>query len=215
MLYNAPAKGDDGLYFVKALNDTKRKCLVQLNSVKVADVSGDMVFDLDSEANLAKIGDIDALNLEAAQENCESWFGKKLSEKVIQGAYTPSVADGQITGERIEVTKAFNAQQEQVDLENVQPGKTCDVILEFAGIWFAKKSFGSSWECCPGQSSPRPNFGHLPRRVCLRGRTIKKLLSYIKDDEEGSCSKPRDVGCGRRVGLLALHYEQKVCLFHS
>ncbi len=46
MLYNAPAKGDDGLYFVKALNDTKRKCLVQLNKVKVADVSGDMVFDL-------------------------------------------------------------------------------------------------------------------------------------------------------------------------
>ena len=167
MLYNAPAKGDDGLYFVKALNDTKRKCLVQLNSVKVADVSGDMVFDLDSEANLAKIGDIDALNLEAAQENCESWFGKKLSEKVIQGAYTPSVADGQITGERIEVTKAFNAQQEQVDLENVQPGKTCDVILEFAGIWFAKKSFGSSWNVVQVRVHPDPILD-LPRRVFLR-----------------------------------------------
>lgn len=72
MLYNAPAKGDDGLYFVKALNDTKRKCLVQLNKVKVADVSGDMVFDLVSEENLKKIGDIDTLNLGAAQENCEA-----------------------------------------------------------------------------------------------------------------------------------------------
>ena len=27
MFYNAPAKGEDGLYFVKALNDEKRKCL--------------------------------------------------------------------------------------------------------------------------------------------------------------------------------------------
>ena len=37
MIYNAPAKGEDGLYFVKALNDNKRKCLIQLNNVKVAD----------------------------------------------------------------------------------------------------------------------------------------------------------------------------------
>jgi hypothetical protein len=109
-----------------------------LNGVKVVDVSGDVVLDLTTEDNLGKIGAIDALNLEAAQENCETWFGKQLSEKVIEGAYTPSVADGQITGECIEATKVFNTQQEQVDLETVQPGKTCDVILEFAGLWFAK-----------------------------------------------------------------------------
>jgi hypothetical protein len=66
MLYNTPAKGDDGLYFVKALEDTKRKCLVQLNKVKVTDVSGEMVFDIVSEENLKKITDIDALNLDAA-----------------------------------------------------------------------------------------------------------------------------------------------------
>ena len=43
MLYNAPAKGEDGFYFVKALNDSKRKCLVQLNKVNIADISGDVV----------------------------------------------------------------------------------------------------------------------------------------------------------------------------
>ena len=162
MLYNAPAKGDDGLYFVKALNDTKRKCLVQLNGVKVIDVSGDVVLELVSEANLQKIGDIDALNLEAAQENCESWFGKQLSEKVIQGAYTPSIADGQITGECIEATKVFNPQQEQLDLESVQPGKTCDVILEFSGLWFAKKSFGSSWNVVQVRVHPDPILDTYP-----------------------------------------------------
>ena len=162
MLYNAPAKGDDGLYFVKALNDSKRKCLVQLNKVKVADVSGDIVFELASEANVQKIGVIDTLNLEAARENCETWFGKQLSEKVIEGAYTSSVADGQVTGERIEVTKAFNAQQESVDIENVQAGKVCDVILEFAGLWFAKKSFGSSWNVVQVRVHPDPILDTYP-----------------------------------------------------
>jgi hypothetical protein len=167
MLYNAPAKGDDGLYFVKALNDTKRKCLVQLNGVKVADVSGDVVLDLATEDNLNKITAIDTLNLEAAQENCETWFGKQLTEKVIQGAYTSSVADGQITGECIEVTKVFNTQQEQVDLEIVQPGKTCDVILEFAGLWFAKKSFGSSWNVVQVRVHPDPILDTYPEEYAF------------------------------------------------
>lgn len=167
MLYNAPAKGDDGLYFVKALNDTKRKCLVQLNGVKVVDVSGDVVLDLATEDNLGKIAAIDTLNLEAAQENCETWFGKQLSEKVIEGAYTSSVADGQITGECIEATKVFNTQQEQVDLETVQPGKTCDVILEFAGLWFAKKSFGSSWNVVQVRVHPDPILDTYPEEYAF------------------------------------------------
>ena len=167
MLYNDPTKGDDGLYFVKALNDSKRKCLVQLNGVKVVDVSGDVVFDLVSETNTQKIGDIDTHNLEAARENCEAWFGKQLGEKVIDGAYTPSVADGQITGECIEVTKVFNTQQEQLDLEIVQPGKVCDVILEFAGLWFAKKSFGSSWNIVQVRVHPDPILDTYPEEYAF------------------------------------------------
>ena len=167
MLYNPPTKGDDGLYFVKALNDTKRKCLIQLNKVKVVDVSGDMVFDLVSEANAQKIGDIDTHNLEAARENCEAWFGKQLGDKVIDGAYAPSVVDGQITGECIEVTRAFNAQQEQVDFENIQPGKVCDVILEFSGLWFAKKSFGSSWNVVQVRVHPDPILDTYPEEYAF------------------------------------------------
>jgi hypothetical protein len=162
MLYNAPAKGDDGLYFVKALNDSKRKCLVQLNKVKMADVTGDIVMELGSEDNVAKIQAIDTENLSAAVDNAETWFGKKLSDKVVEGAYTSSIADGQITGERIEVTKVFNSEQEEVDFETVQPGKTCDVILEFAGLWFAKKSFGSSWNVVQVRVHPDPIIDTYP-----------------------------------------------------
>jgi hypothetical protein len=145
MIYNAPIKGEDGLYFVKALTDTKRKCLVQLNGVKITDASGEIVMDVVSDGNINKIGAIDAGNLEAALENCESWFGKKLSESVIKGAYTSNLDNGLATCDRLDVTKVYNAQQEIVDFEMVQPGKTCDVIIEFAGLWFAKKAFGPTW----------------------------------------------------------------------
>ena len=167
MLYNAPAKGEDGLYFVKVLNDTKRKCFVQLNGVKITDVSGDIVMDLTSDSNTAKIQAIDEQNLAAAVENAETWFGKKLSDKVVEGAYTASVADGQVTGERIYVTKVFNAEQAEVDFETVQPGKTCDVILEFAGLWFAKKSFGSSWNVVQVRVHPDPILDTYPEEFAF------------------------------------------------
>jgi hypothetical protein len=64
---------------------------------------------------------------------------------VIKGAYTPGLKDNQVTAERIDATKVFNAQQELIDFEGVQTDKTCDVILEFAGLWFAKKAFGPTW----------------------------------------------------------------------
>jgi len=145
MLYNTPAKCDDGIYIVKALNDEKRKCFVQLNQVKVADVSGDISFELTSDRNREKIQHIDTLNLEAARENSATWFGKELSEEVIQNAYTPSIVNDQITGDRIPVTKVFNADQEMIDFEMIKQNKKCNIILEFAGLWFAKKAFGPAW----------------------------------------------------------------------
>jgi len=145
MLYNPPVKGEDGLYFVKALTDEKRKCLVQVNNVKVVDVSGEFVFDLSSNTNINKIVEIDTRNLEAAVENCETWFGKKLSDNVITAAYTSSHVSQEITGDLLDVTKVYNSKQEIIDTNSVQPGKVCDVILEFAGLWFAKKTFGPSW----------------------------------------------------------------------
>jgi hypothetical protein len=95
--------------------------------------------------NTQKISTIDTANLDAALENCESWFGKKVSEGVIKGAYKSSLDTDVLTCDRLDVTRVFNSQQELVDFEAVQPEKTCDVILEFAGIWFAKKAFGPTW----------------------------------------------------------------------
>ena len=145
MLYNPPVKGEDGLYFVKALTDEKRKCLVQVDGVKVVDVSGEFVFDLSSNDNMNKIQEVDTGNLVAAVENCETWFKRKLSDNVITAAYTSSHVSQEITGDPLDVNRVYNSKQEVIDTESVQPGKVCDVILEFAGLWFAKKNFGPSW----------------------------------------------------------------------
>jgi hypothetical protein len=147
MFYNTPAKGDDGLYFVKATNDDMRKCLVQLNAVTVSEVSGEMVFDINSETNANKITAIESQNLSAAHDNCVEWFGKQLSEKVITGAYRSVITGEQMTADMITdpPVRIFNTNQESLDIDSVQVGKTCDVIVEFAGLWFAKKAFGGHW----------------------------------------------------------------------
>lgn len=162
MLYTAPVKGDDGLYFVKALTDEKRKCFVQLNKATIGDVSGEISFDLNTDLNKSKVQKIDDLNLEAARENCAEWFGKNLSDEVIRSAYTPSIVNDQITGDCIAVTKIFNSDQELVDTEMLKQGRKCNVILEFAGLWFAKKAFGPAWNIFQVRVFDEPNLDVYP-----------------------------------------------------
>lgn len=97
MFYNTPSKGDDGLYFVQASSDEKCKCLVQLNGVTVSEMSGEMIFDMNTESNTKKINDVESMNLSAAHENCVEWFGKQLSERVINGAHSGVLTNGQMT----------------------------------------------------------------------------------------------------------------------
>ena len=173
MIYNAPTKGEDGLYFVKALNDEKRKCFVQLNKVKVTDVSGEIVIDIVSEANTKKVEGVDAQNLAAALENSETWFGKKLTEGVVKGAYTSNLGGGMMTCDRLDVTKVYTAQQELIDFETLQPGQNCNVILEFAGLWFVKKAFCPTWNVVQSKVHPDPILDAYPDQY-----------AFVDDDEE-------------------------------
>lgn len=178
MIYDTLLKGEDGFYLVKALNENKRKCFVQLNKVTVADVSGDIVFDLLTDANTQKIEVIDAQNLVAAKEKCTEWFGKNLSENVIGGAYASGLVNGQITGDRLDVTKVFNSEQVSQECDTLQPGDTCDVILEFAGLWFAKKAFGPTWNVVQVKiRNPIP--GTIPVED-----TYPDEYAFVDEDEE-------------------------------
>lgn len=147
MIYDTLTKGDDGLRIVKVLGDDKRKVFIQLNNVSVVGKdSEEITLDLSSSNNIERISGVDDLNITAAQENSDTWFGKKLIQQVIKNAYTSSMSDSnQITGECVSVTKIFNSQKEVVDSESLTDNNKCDVILEFAGLWFGKKVFGPTW----------------------------------------------------------------------
>lgn len=164
MIFDTISKNDDGLRFVKARGDNKRKVLLQLNGVKVVDVSDEeVVFDLVSETAAEKVSAIDAQNVDAALEHSAEWFGKELPESVVRGAYTPSAtADLLIECERIGATKIFDSQQQAVDIDSLQKDRTCDVILEFSGIWFAKKNFAATWNLVQVRLHPEPVLDTYP-----------------------------------------------------
>ena len=55
MIFDTLTKGEDGLRFVKVRNDNKRKVFIQLNGVKISDISDEVVLDLISETNIETV----------------------------------------------------------------------------------------------------------------------------------------------------------------
>jgi hypothetical protein len=185
MIYNAPAKGEDGLYFVKTLNDDKRKCFVQLNKVKIGDVSGEVTVVI---TDTKKIDTIDAGNLSAALENCESWFGKKLSENVISGAYTPSVKDGHVMS--FLSLPDFGLRRRRLDRLG---------ILSRSGFMMTPS---------PSSILTQTNMLSL-----MKMTNKKNCYTYIKHDE-GSQPEHYYVGRRRCFDLPSLHHEQQIQLHY-
>lgn len=138
MIYEKIAKGEDGLYYARAFTDERKRNLIQLDNVTVADIGDEISFEVDSE----KIDEIHETNIKNAIEKSEEWFGKSLQEKVLRSAYTKNST---ISTEIIKNTKIFDHDKNLVSLENLTTGETCSVIVEFAGLWFAKKAFGPRW----------------------------------------------------------------------
>lgn len=138
MIYDKLTKGEDGLYHVRAFTDERKRYFVQLNDVTIVDLTDEMVFEVPSD----KLDTIHETNIQNAIDNSQEWFGKKLQEKTLRSAYT---REEMLSAERIPGTKIFDHEKSLVDFETLAPGEVCSVIVEFAGLWFAKKAFGPSW----------------------------------------------------------------------
>lgn len=138
MFYDKISKGEDGLYHVRAFTDDRKRYFVQLNNVTITDVGEDLVFETDSE----KITAIHEMNIQNAIDNSQEWFGKTLTEKTLRTAYTH---EDTLSAERIQSVRVFDHDKTPTTLESIEPGEVCSVIVEFAGLWFAKKAFGPSW----------------------------------------------------------------------
>lgn len=138
MIYDKLTKGEDGLYHVRAFTDDHKRHFVQLNDVTITDVGEELVLDVTSD----KVNAIHDLNIQNAIDNSQEWFGKNLAEKTLRSAYT---REDTLSADRIPGTKVFDHEKSAVDFDTLAPGETCSVIVEFAGLWFAKKAFGPSW----------------------------------------------------------------------
>lgn len=137
MFFKPPTKENDGLYYVRAYQDDKKKVFYQMNGAKIKSASeNDLVLELKTRA---KIDALDEENIQAAMTHSQEWFGKDLSEDYLRNAYT---SPKDISVERIHPTKVFSPDLELVDFTSAAAGRECNVIVEFAGLYFARQSFG-------------------------------------------------------------------------
>ena len=148
IVYGTPKKLQDGRYYVKVSKEpSDSRVMIQLNKVKILtqfDASDDVTLEL-NQAALEKISGVDSNNIAAAKLNCQSWFGKVLADQTLETAYNKSIQDASMNTTKAKGLKIFAHDKTAVEAGEVQTGVTCDIILEFAGIWFLKKTFGPVW----------------------------------------------------------------------
>jgi hypothetical protein len=151
--YGTPKKIPDGRYYLKVDQGTGgSRVMVQLNKVRLLTTfteSDDVTIELNPAA-LEKIAEVDAQNIAAAKANCQEWFGKVLADQTLEAAYTKSTKELTMNTSKAKVgsqvvTKTFSHDKNIIDTNQLVIGTECDVILEFSGIWFMKKTFGPIW----------------------------------------------------------------------
>ena len=72
MIYDKITKGDDGLRHVRAFSDERKRNFLQLEDVKIVDISHDFVF----ESSCSKpFDELQETNVANAVVNSEEWFG--------------------------------------------------------------------------------------------------------------------------------------------
>lgn len=151
MLYGTPKKIPDGRYYLKCTGeDGTSRVMVQLNNVVMSSSEDSSV--LLELPNTSKIDSVDAENLEAAKANSTEWFGKELNEKTLETAYQSSLKNNTMNINKATVsgqvvTKFYNHDKTLIEDLTILEGSEvrCDVMLEFSGLWFMKKTYGPIW----------------------------------------------------------------------
>jgi hypothetical protein len=152
MIYGKPKKLPDGRYYLKVSNDDDSRIMHQMNRVKLLtkfDDSDTLTLEL-PESAIAIVETIDNGVLAAAKENCMEWFGKELKEKTLDSGYVHGVRDGVMLVSKAMmkgtvVTKVYASDKTQMDTSLLESDTVCDVILEFSGVSFTKKTFSPIW----------------------------------------------------------------------
>ena len=163
MEFGAPVKLPDGRRFLKISG-----CMIQLNGVTVQEgLSAANPTIAVPEGLHPKISALDEEVLTKAKADKMAWFGADLKDETIQGAFQSSLTDGTLSASlaRVKgavVTKAFDSQKNAIELEAVGEGAQCDLLVELAGLWFLKKSFGAVWRVIQARVRAAPKGPSFP-----------------------------------------------------
>lgn len=183
MKFSEVRKTTDGRYYTKATAGENTQVTVQIDKVKVSDFSMLTFSDI---TNTSKITDIDTENKAAAVDNSEAWFGKVLNEIQLKAAYVSSMQEGvmnisKVTIGKKSVMKVFDHEHNEISVDDIDSELTCDVVIEFSGLWFLRNSFGPIWRLAQIRC-------HRPKKIsytnaCLFSKDAQ-ADSDIEDDDD-------------------------------
>ena len=148
MHYTKPIQLKDGRYYSKVLGDGDGRVTVQLKSINFeTDFNNEDITIRITEADVKKIDNIDEQNMAAALDNSTEWFGKPVQKKTLETAYMRSHTSGCMNVSKInKITRVFSHDKKLIDDDsNITENTVCDMILEFSGILFMKKTFCPVW----------------------------------------------------------------------
>ena len=163
MSFEAPARTEEGYYASKY---TGTDNFVQINKVKLVSTADDFEFVIEDPS---KCNAIDDMVLGVAKQNSVDWFKKELSDKTLGGMLIRSVNDdGGFSASKVVIdgqvkTRVFNMEREPVEISELVEDSTCDIILEYTGVAFAKKNFQVDWRVAqirvhPPPPPPKPEY---------------------------------------------------------
>lgn len=170
--YSEVKKLQDGRYFAKVSNEDGKRHTRQFNNVTLkSNLTETKNVILDVSHSMGVFDDYKTRIIEAAVENSETWFSKTLNQKTVEAAFeNPVTQDGEITVSKVTPNvPVFDHTRNQVNPE-LPEDVVCDVILEYSGLIFNKRSFTALWRIAQVKLKAPPK--------------TKPYSEYMFEDEE-------------------------------
>lgn len=153
IVFGEPQK-KDGEVWVSTHQGSGRPLFKQFNGVKISELHEDtMVFNLQEN----DISSYDEELRAAARDHKQEWFGRDVSDRVLDKAYTPPTRDGHFTTQvSSRGVKCFDVNKAGVPLSDLAEGMVCDIVVELQHLWFIKRGFGPEWAIVQVKVHPEP-----------------------------------------------------------
>tara|TARA_R110002074_G_scaffold45617_2_gene117797 strand:+ start:213 stop:746 length:534 start_codon:yes stop_codon:yes gene_type:complete len=139
----------DGEVWIPISTGDNKPVFKQFNNVVIDEVNSDTIrFNLQGKTLESYDEDLKS----AAKENKIDWFGRDVSDKVIDNAYRSPAFEGTLqtvplrSGDDNEVrVKCFDNDKKAIEFGDLKEGTVCSVVVELKRLWFVKRNFGPEW----------------------------------------------------------------------